>query len=312
MILNEAFEIVLSEYPQAVRQPFNRHPLAKFVRTKIVELITTGVDLNSRYLVRGSTGQGAWARCPWVAIFDRLITESAQKGFYIVYLFKEDYSGLYLSLNQGVTTIRLEYKSDTKKALRIKANDYLARLGEKASGLNHGPIDLSTTSSSTLGADYEAGSICSVYYPINEIPSTDILFKVLSRFLSLYSYLVENDSVFGGTTVEEDEELYFEDLTKIRLHKRIERNTNLALAAKALYKPICQVCGFDFFKHYGEIGKNYIEAHHLTPLSGLKGQRLKLSPSKDFALLCSNCHRMIHRSEFISDIEGFKKAHYKG
>jgi hypothetical protein len=41
-----------------------------------------------------------------VAVFDRLITKTARQGFYIVYLFRGDLNGVYLSLNQGVTSIR--------------------------------------------------------------------------------------------------------------------------------------------------------------------------------------------------------------
>jgi len=53
------------------------------------------------YLVKGSAGQSQWAASPWVAILDPLITDSAQRGYYPVYLFREDFTGFYLSLNQG-------------------------------------------------------------------------------------------------------------------------------------------------------------------------------------------------------------------
>lgn len=55
----------------------------------------------------------------------------------------------------------------------------------------------------------------------------------------------------------------------------------------------CEVCGFDFGKVYGDRGEGYIECHHVVPLhaSGETTTRLK-----DLVLLCSNCHRMIHRT----------------
>jgi 5-methylcytosine-specific restriction enzyme A len=46
---------------------------------------------------------------------------------------------------------------------------------------------------------------------------------------------------------------------------------------------------------YGEIGAGYIEAHHLTPFSELKGRPTQLDPKTDFAVLCPNCHRMLHK-----------------
>lgn len=53
----------------------------------------------------------------------------------------------------------------------------------------------------------------------------------------------------------------------------------------------CEVCGFDFAEVYGERGKGYIECHHIVPLHVSGVARRILS---DLALLCANCHRMIH------------------
>jgi hypothetical protein len=57
----------------------------------------------------------------------------------------------------------------------------------------------------------------------------------------------------------------------------------------------CEVpgCGFDFAKTYGERGRGFIEVHHNKPLAQAAGTRkLRLA---DLALVCSNCHAMIHR-----------------
>ncbi|MGY1602373.1 HNH endonuclease [Geodermatophilus sp. SYSU D00815] len=54
----------------------------------------------------------------------------------------------------------------------------------------------------------------------------------------------------------------------------------------------CEVCGFDFEQTYGERGRQYIEVHHRTPLHVTGRTRTKLH---ELALLCSNCHRIIHR-----------------
>ena len=53
----------------------------------------------------------------------------------------------------------------------------------------------------------------------------------------------------------------------------------------------CEVCKFDFAYFYGERGQGYIECHHVEPLH-VGGERARWI--KDLALLCSNCHRMIH------------------
>ncbi|MBQ4468994.1 MAG: HNH endonuclease [Synergistaceae bacterium] len=54
----------------------------------------------------------------------------------------------------------------------------------------------------------------------------------------------------------------------------------------------CEVCGFDFEKAYGKLGAGYIEVHHKRPVS--EGVRMT-DLDNDLAMLCSNCHRMIHR-----------------
>ena len=58
---------------------------------------------------------------PMGSIFDPVVTESAERPYYPVYLFREDFTGLYLSLNQGVTGVREQYKSRVKEALRARS-----------------------------------------------------------------------------------------------------------------------------------------------------------------------------------------------
>lgn len=55
----------------------------------------------------------------------------------------------------------------------------------------------------------------------------------------------------------------------------------------------CKVCGFNFEKYYGEIGRGYIEVHHLLPLA--EAGKRATNPESDLAVLCANCHRMVHR-----------------
>lgn len=86
---------------------------------------------------------------------------------------------------------------------------------------------------------------------------------------------------------------------KERLHLARERNAELIRRAKEEASRLngslrCMCCGFDFFEKYGELGKGYIEAHHTKPVSELHedGETTKV---EDLALVCSNCHRMLHR-----------------
>ncbi len=67
------------------------------------------------------------------------------------------------------------------------------------------------------------------------------------------------------------------------------------------------VCGFNFEKYYGEQGKNSIEVHHVVPLA-YNEEEVEVDPQKYLAVVCSNCHRMIHRHKnYILSINQLKK-----
>jgi 5-methylcytosine-specific restriction protein A len=80
-------------------------------------------------------------------------------------------------------------------------------------------------------------------------------------------------------------------------HLARERDSRLVRAKKdaaaQLYGRLaCEVCGFCFASRYGEAGAGYIECHHRLPLSDLSASsKTKLA---DLALICANCHRMLH------------------
>lgn len=82
-----------------------------------------------------------------------------------------------------------------------------------------------------------------------------------------------------------------------RLHRSRERNRQLVerRKAKALQENgslRCEACDFDYSARYGDRGAGFIECHHTSPVSTLSpGVKTKLA---ELALLCANCHRMIH------------------
>jgi 5-methylcytosine-specific restriction protein A len=97
-----------------------------------------------------------------------------------------------------------------------------------------------------------------------------------------------------------------------RVHKQRERNSKLAKrkkaqALKAFGKLECEVCHFDFAVMYGgDLGAGVIDCHHKTPLSELKpGAKTKLS---DLALVCPNCHRILHKGTKTISLENLTAA----
>ena len=76
---------------------------------------------------------------------------------------------------------------------------------------------------------------------------------------------------------------------------RYERDPEVRRRALEAHGETCQACGFNFFERYGELGRGFVEVHHLKPISSV-GALHVVDPVADMAVLCSNCHRMVHRS----------------
>jgi 5-methylcytosine-specific restriction protein A len=96
---------------------------------------------------------------------------------------------------------------------------------------------------------------------------------------------------------EEDDHSAPEGRLLIRRHKSRERDKGLrkrkiAAVLRQGRRLACEACGFDFEATYGPRGAGYIECHHVVPLHEAGEGRTRLS---DLALICANCHRMIHR-----------------
>ena len=96
-----------------------------------------------------------------------------------------------------------------------------------------------------------------------------------------------------------------------RVHMARERSPSLTKRKKfsvlnASGKLACEVCGFDFGSVYGALGSGFAECHHTLPVSQLSpGATTKLS---DLAVVCANCHRMIHRSKPWLSVNELKKV----
>lgn len=112
---------------------------------------------------------------------------------------------------------------------------------------------------------------------------------------------------------EDDESSYPEGAKKFKKHLFSERAPGLARRAKLQClkltgKLACEVCQFNFAEMYGQLGEGFIEAHHKVPVSQLDGK--KKSKITDLAMVCSNCHRMLHRGKSLQTIESLRAEMY--
>lgn len=107
---------------------------------------------------------------------------------------------------------------------------------------------------------------------------------------------IEVKSVNPTEFIEEIENgnLYEEGTKKLREVITYDRNKDARKKCLEHYGIKCAICGFDFYKVYGEVGKGFIHVHHLKPLSEI-GDEYQLDPIKDLRPVCPNCHGIIHR-----------------
>lgn len=105
------------------------------------------------------------------------------------------------------------------------------------------------------------------------------------------------DKSFVSQSINYEEEEFPEGKILYRVHKCHERNSVLVKKKKQNAmdnnKLICEICAFDFYEIYGELGEGYIECHHTVPVSEYKDNTT--TKLNDLVLVCSNCHKMLHR-----------------
>ena len=122
---------------------------------------------------------------------------------------------------------------------------------------------------------------------------------------------LQRGKVFSGVREVELHEEYAEGLRMSRERYFFSRNSRLVQNAKEYYGYKCQVCAFNFENTYGDIGRGYIECHHLNPFS----ERAESEWSEELVtsldevrVVCANCHRIIHRHRPALTIKAVQSA----
>lgn len=99
-----------------------------------------------------------------------------------------------------------------------------------------------------------------------------------------------------------------------RIHKSCERASEVVQLAKSRHAERnngalpCEICGFDFQQQYGVLGESYIEAHHKVALSDLDEGKIQETAIDDLAMVCANCHRMLHRRRPWASIKEIREV----
>jgi 5-methylcytosine-specific restriction protein A len=108
---------------------------------------------------------------------------------------------------------------------------------------------------------------------------------------------------------EDDEGEAVEGRILFRQHRVRERDPGLVRTRKAAMikahgRLACEVCDLDFGERYGDLGTGFIEAHHTVSLAI---GSIRVTRAADLALVCPNCHRMIHRARPMLTIEQLRE-----
>lgn len=189
MSLRDRLAKIASDWPHAKTQQFAKHPLAAFFKNDFKQEVAKVVDVfDSQYIIDPSVGKGKWADVPWLSILNPNITDTTQDGFYPVYIFKADGSGVYLSLMQGVASLSNRYG---KKEAKDKA-EYIKSYILKENNEPHewDESSLSLNASSDRGRGYEDFSILSKYYAAEKIPDNETLTLDLKKMLEFYRQVI--------------------------------------------------------------------------------------------------------------------------
>lgn len=287
------------------------------------EAILSDLGRLDEFVVNGSFGKGNIADVPWVGTFNRQITDSAQRGYYIVLLFAKDMTSCVLSLNQGVDALREVYSDSEARRILEDTARIAQRYIRPHTGATMGPISLGAKT--PLGRGYEKGAIESYLYNGTSLPSKaqlkenflsllenyDDLFSRVGRSLQVLYPIEESRYQQAALETENDETEGFEEPegptwkppkrsgSTLTGYQRNPKISGRALS-RAHYKCESDSAHVTFIS--SAKGRPYVEAHHLIPMSYQDRFEYSLDVIPNIVALCPNCHRLLHHGK-LSDKE---------
>lgn len=232
--------------------------------------------------IKVSFGQTNRAKVPWIAFVAE--GQHVSDGIYPVFLYYEKYSLLVLAYGISENSIPqlswgLQYTEKIENLIDVKRFSY--RYGKsyvfRKYFLNPNEEDYGLNSE-----DIEA--------------DLDAMIKNY-RLVLTGNKIFESSQKNNDIKIKEECEIGIEGKRKIITSISAERNQSLREKAIKYHGKKCTVCGFNFEEAYGkEYGRDFIEIHHIHPLSEGNNYIERLTNYKtDLVPVCSNCHRMLHR-----------------
>jgi hypothetical protein len=177
------------------------HPIHKLIHDEIPQSLKAWTPSPEEYKFQGSDGQGNILAAPWVAVFNRNITESATKGYYLVYLLSEDLERLVLEVGFGATQFekrfgrgRKFYEAVDDAVINMRLNSNYLLDGCLSSSIfrtNVDKVHLDSSGDFRLKA-YEHCAIYSLTYKTSSLPNDEELKRDFLEYLSLYDRMANS------------------------------------------------------------------------------------------------------------------------
>lgn len=182
----------------------SQNPIHNLILKKIPAVLESWHGNNSQYMIKGSDGQGNLNRTPWIATFNVDVTTSAERGYYLVYLFRDTLTEMVLELGFGATQFQQKYGKGPKffdevekavERMRITSAPLLAQLDNSVrKRISASSTKLDSSGDFKLRA-YEQCAIFSVTYSISSLPSEQSLRDDYLQMLRLYDSMVESPTL---------------------------------------------------------------------------------------------------------------------
>lgn len=188
--MNQLFKTILEEYLDGEKVDNKNKEYHKIICKRIPENIGDMIN-DEKYIVKGSCGSSLKADVPWIGIFDKRITTSAQKGIYIVYLFRADMKGFYLCLAQGVTNFN-KYKKEKNKYIEKTVDYFKEQINDQCSFKDK----VKLYSKVSRGKDYEKASIIAKYYDKSKMKEYN-LEEDLKEIIEIYKDVCQSIEDFN-------------------------------------------------------------------------------------------------------------------
>jgi len=179
-LITDYFKEILDNYLQSIKKGrFNKnHKMYKLINYTATNALNEIVKEHG-LIAKGSCGAGAWTSYPWIAIYNDKITTTIQQGIYIIYIFSEDMSRVYLTLNQGCANLKKVLGTKGARQSMIATREMIRNT------LNNTKFNVDNDL--TIGnVDYEIGSIYYKEYLRSNFPNEKEFLEDLQYMIRIY------------------------------------------------------------------------------------------------------------------------------